>query len=498
MNADVRDLLEGAARLDGDESVAAEAPWTAGRRRRTRRRAGGAVVGSALTLAAVGLVWQTGLVGGGEGSGQGVAAEFPDGGTTFVFAASGAFGTDPSTISDATPVAADDLEGTTWVLREELWRGGDAAAVVGSGAPTELAFGDAGWGVSVDACGEATAQGPLALEPDGAFTAPALGTTDIGCAPEVQAAEDFWMEALAGGGSIHRLGGESAGVLLVTVRAPAVDEPVALSEPPAQVTEEPDETAPASEKPDEVASEDPDEVAAPAPSRPQPTQPDPATPVETSPPQPVAPEPVAPEPTVAEPPSAPEPEPEPEPAQPTVDPTPVIPTVEPGVGVEPGGGSGPELPWNPPEARTEGGGGLAGGSGLYAPSLRAGLNDGFDRVVIDLTAAPGTAAGSPAWLASYEPSPTRDGSGAPAGVAGDSVLQLVLAGMPYPEPGDPVYDAGDYGLDTHSLAAVVEVIRTTPFEGQLQVFVGMQGEPRPYRVFVLENPLRLVVDIQTP
>ena len=33
---------------------------------------------------------------------------------------------------------------------------------------------------------------------------------------------------------------------------------------------------------------------------------------------------------------------------------------------------------------------------------------------------------------------------------------------------------------------------------QLQVFVGMQGEPRPYRVFVLENPLRLAVDIQTP
>ena len=44
---------------------------------------------------------------------------------------------------------------------------------------------------------------------------------------------------------------------------------------------------------------------------------------------------------------------------------------------------------------------------------------------------------------------------------------------------------------------LVEVIRTTPFEGQLQLFVGMTGEPRPYRVFLLQDPLRLVVDVQT-
>ena len=69
--------------------------------------------------------------------------------------------------------------------------------------------------------------------------------------------------------------------------------------------------------------------------------------------------------------------------------------------------------------------------------------------------------------------------------------------MAYPEPGDPVYDAGDFGLDTHPLAAVVEVVRTTPFEGQVQLFVGMSGEPRPYRVFLLQEPMRLVVDVQT-
>lgn len=131
------------------------------------------------------------------------------------------------------------------------------------------------------------------------------------------------------------------------------------------------------------------------------------------------------------------------------------------------------------------------GGDLFAPTVRAGVNDGFDRVVLDLTGS-----GTPTWLARYTDAPVRDGSGLPMGIAGDSVLALVVTGMAYPEPGDPVYDGGDFGLDTHRLGAVVEVIRTTPFEGQLQLFVGMQGEERPYRVFLLQNPLRLVVDVQ--
>ena len=132
------------------------------------------------------------------------------------------------------------------------------------------------------------------------------------------------------------------------------------------------------------------------------------------------------------------------------------------------------------------------GGDLFAPTVRAGANEGFDRVVLDLT---GT--GTPTWLARYTGAPVRDGSGLPMVIAGDSVLELVVTGMTYPEPGDPVYDGGDFGLDTHRLGGVYEVIRTTPFEGQLQLFVGVQGEPRPYRVFLLQDPLRLVVDVQT-
>ena len=137
----------------------------------------------------------------------------------------------------------------------------------------------------------------------------------------------------------------------------------------------------------------------------------------------------------------------------------------------------------------------ASGGGVYAPSVRAGVHEGFDRVVLDLAAQPG--ATGPGWYAVYTPNPLRDGSGAPMEIAGDSVLEVVLNSMAYPEPGDPVYDGGDFGLDTHRLDAVQEVIRTTPWEGQVQLFIGMQGEPRPYRVFLLHDPLRLVVDVQT-
>ena len=57
-------------------------------------------------------------------------------------------------------------------------------------------------------------------------------------------------------------------------------------------------------------------------------------------------------------------------------------------------------------------------------------------------------------------------------------------------------DNDDCATADDPLGAVEEVIRTTPWEGQLQLFIGMQGEPRPYRVFLLQEPMRLVVDVE--
>ena len=132
------------------------------------------------------------------------------------------------------------------------------------------------------------------------------------------------------------------------------------------------------------------------------------------------------------------------------------------------------------------------GGDLFAPTVRAGRHEGYDRIVVDLTGD-----GPVEWEATWTDDPRLDGSGAASDIAGDLALQLRMSGMAYPEPGDPVYDGGLYGLDTHSLGAVVEVHRTTPFEGHLQVFVGVDGQARPYRVFELDGPRRLVIDVLT-
>lgn len=444
--AEVRDLFERASRLEG--ALPVDDAWAAGRRRRTGKRVGAAVVTGVAVAAVGGLVWQSGLLG---GSDEDLVAGFPRGTTTFVFAAPGAGGVaDPDAVDTLRAATESDLAGTSWDLQDEVWGGGASAGVIGSAADTELVFPvtGAGWGVTVEDCGGAARQEVLELGEGGGFAAGDLATTDLGCPQEVQAAEDFWMEALAGSGSLRLVDGDAFLLLTVPVTGGAAD-PVAATEPPAEETLAPTGTE----------------------------GPGPSTGIPSTTEEPVV------EPTT----DAAEPTPEPTTApEPSVD-TPTDPAT-PSIGQEPGG----DRAWLPVDGATEGGGGLASSGQLLAPTVRAGRHDGFDRVVVDLT---GT--GSPGWVADYVESASEDGSGSPIEVAGDSLLRLRLSGMAYPEPGDPVYDGGIYGLDTHSLGVVVEVMRTTPFEGQVQLLVGMTGDPRPYDVFVLEDPLRLVVDVRT-
>ncbi|GAA5157235.1 AMIN-like domain-containing (lipo)protein [Ornithinimicrobium tianjinense] len=426
--ADVREALERAASLHFDPDHDVHAHWTAGRRRRGRKRAGAALLAGAAGVAAVAAVWQSGLLGGATGPEPTVAA-VPDGYTTFVFAAAGAGSVPDGSLADAgeprVPTAGE-LDGTTWTLVDQLWEDDRSAGEIVGADPgsTELRFGDgqtvAGWGFVADDCGGGWFQEELSLAGDGRFAAGGLGTDDQGCPAAAQRSEDFWIDALGGGGFLRVVGDDEW--LLVSVEAPA------LTADPAETT------APGTDEP--------------------------TTPV----------------------PSTDEPSPDTSSDEPTSGGTS---TDEPDTDAQLPGFTDPGEP-------VVSQGWPGGGGELFAPTVRAGRHDGFDRVVLDLT---GT--GTPTWRAAYPDEPLRDGSGLPAGVAGDSVLEVVVSGMAYPEPGDPVYDGGDFGLDTHTLGAVVEVIRTPPFEGQLQLFVGMSGERRPYRVFLLQDPARLVVDVET-
>lgn len=132
----------------------------------------------------------------------------------------------------------------------------------------------------------------------------------------------------------------------------------------------------------------------------------------------------------------------------------------------------------------------AAGTQLLVDDVRLGLQDDYDRVVLDLS---GT--GEVGWLVEYVDDPALDGSGTPVDLTGPAVLVVTAQGMAYPEPDDPAYDDGVLLVDGGELQTVTEVLRGVPFEGQLQVYVGLKAET-PFQVFRLSGPERLVIDVQ--
>ncbi|GAA4734978.1 hypothetical protein GCM10023216_29650 [Isoptericola chiayiensis] len=150
-------------------------------------------------------------------------------------------------------------------------------------------------------------------------------------------------------------------------------------------------------------------------------------------------------------------------------------------------------PGDEPEEPFEGGTGQAtaepGGSAmLTVTDVRVGAHDGYDRVVFDLDGE-----GTPGWRVEYVDEALDDGSGNPVEVDGDAVLQVAITGTAMPMDsgvteysGDPVDGPG---------TSVDQVVYRFVFEGITTAFVGVDGEPRPFRVFALEDPARVVVDV---
>ncbi|MGF9761109.1 hypothetical protein AAII07_38570 [Microvirga sp. 0TCS3.31] len=122
---------------------------------------------------------------------------------------------------------------------------------------------------------------------------------------------------------------------------------------------------------------------------------------------------------------------------------------------------------------------------LQLVDVRVGEHDGFDRVVLELS---GTA--TPGWGVAWSDEAVAEGSGDVVPLEGDRVLTISASGTAMPEPGSFEVPAriGPAG-------AVAEVQVTGWFEGYTQVFAGVEGDERPFRVFTLTDPPRLVVDI---
>ncbi|WP_377639872.1 hypothetical protein [Oryzobacter terrae] len=123
--------------------------------------------------------------------------------------------------------------------------------------------------------------------------------------------------------------------------------------------------------------------------------------------------------------------------------------------------------------------------------VRVGTHPGYDRVVWQFD-GPDTAT----YRVRYVDEPRGEASGDPVDVEGNAFLEVVVTSVGYPDMdgNGPCPDLGDPRLSGTAFAEVSGICGG--FEGMAQTFVGLDEE-RPFRVAVLENPSRLVVDVRT-
>lgn len=121
--------------------------------------------------------------------------------------------------------------------------------------------------------------------------------------------------------------------------------------------------------------------------------------------------------------------------------------------------------------------------------VRTGEHEGYDRVVYQLEGGQGT----PGYRVGYVDQAVEDPSGEVRQVDGDAVLRVTLIGTTYPTEGGPQ----EFSDDLRPADGDVEhVVRPLTFEGMSESFVGIDDGQRPFRVTVLSDPARVVVDVQ--
>ncbi len=137
-------------------------------------------------------------------------------------------------------------------------------------------------------------------------------------------------------------------------------------------------------------------------------------------------------------------------------------------------------------------GGHGSGNGLGLTGVRAARHPGFDRVVFDLG---GT--GTPGWRVDYRARPVYEGSGDPVPLDGTVFLQVILrgVGLPY-DTGLPPFGDQTTRVPATGTRGISEIAPGGVFEGEQGAFIGLTGVRRPFRVFALTHPTRVVVDVR--
>lgn len=126
---------------------------------------------------------------------------------------------------------------------------------------------------------------------------------------------------------------------------------------------------------------------------------------------------------------------------------------------------------------------------MMIEDVRAGSHDGYDRLVVELS---GT--GSPSVLAGYDNDPRQQASGFPLKPAGNAYFTLIIQGVPLSMSADEAVLAKSNPAGV-AAGGITEIADGGVFEADAQYVVGLDKQ-RPYKLSVLENPTRVVVDFQ--
>jgi hypothetical protein len=129
------------------------------------------------------------------------------------------------------------------------------------------------------------------------------------------------------------------------------------------------------------------------------------------------------------------------------------------------------------------------GALVTVSDIRIGRHDGFDRVVLEVGGE-----GLPGWDVRYVDEAISQGSGDPVAVAGDAVLQLTVTGVGYPEDTGVEAFSAPGPLRAADTEVVNELVLDSTFEGTTVAFVGTTHR-RPFRVYLLEAPARVVLEV---
>lgn len=121
--------------------------------------------------------------------------------------------------------------------------------------------------------------------------------------------------------------------------------------------------------------------------------------------------------------------------------------------------------------------------------VRVGVNQGFDRVVLEFVGGE-----VPGYRVEYVDRPARNcASGDAVSIAGDGLLVITLRGtQAHDDRGQVTVSPRERRLQ---MPLVKEYEFTCDFEGEVQVVLGV-ASPNRYRVTELQNPTRLIVDVQ--